>query len=171
MNAADIGPDGGTLRVGGFGAERARTQSDCGISLSPVYTEHSIHFPSGALTQTLGFVIEAPWLRRYTEQVVTSWMTDCPGNATLVEILPQSSPVSLTTPVKVTVQFEPRGGAWTVLDAVSCNPIFDNLVFESTSDNGFDAIGILGGWLVAVRMLGTNPILYERRTLQFLDLL
>ena len=33
-----------------------------------------------------------------------------------------------------------------------------------------DAIGILGGWLVAVRMLGTNPVLYERRTLQFLTM-
>lgn len=32
-----------------------------------------------------------------------------------------------------------------------------------------DAIGILGGWIVAVRLLGTNPALYERRTLQFLD--
>ncbi len=32
-----------------------------------------------------------------------------------------------------------------------------------------DVIGIVGGWLVAVRVFGQNPILYERRTLQFLD--
>ncbi len=33
-----------------------------------------------------------------------------------------------------------------------------------------DLIGIVGGWVVAVRLLGTNPALYEQRTLQFLDL-
>ncbi len=48
---------------------------------------------------------------------------------------------------------------------ISCNPIFDNLVFESTSDNGFDAIGILGGTLsgantLSIRgaQLGLTPI-------------
>lgn len=45
------------------------------------------------------------------------------------------------------------------------NPVFDNVVFESTSDNGFDAIGILGGTMVgsnALRIrgaqLGPTPI-------------
>lgn len=33
-----------------------------------------------------------------------------------------------------------------------------------------DLIGIVGGWVVAVRLLGNNPALYERRTLQYLDI-
>lgn len=48
---------------------------------------------------------------------------------------------------------------------ISCNPIFDNVVFESTSDNGFDAIGILGGTLYGTNtlrvrgaLLGPTPI-------------
>ena len=36
---------------------------------------------------------------------------------------------------------------------ISCDPVFDNLVFESTSDNGFDAIGILGGTLYGANTL------------------
>ena len=32
-----------------------------------------------------------------------------------------------------------------------------------------DMIGILGGWVVAVRLMGANPALYEQRTIQFLD--
>ncbi|UCF06600.1 MAG: right-handed parallel beta-helix repeat-containing protein [bacterium] len=30
---------------------------------------------------------------------------------------------------------------------ISANPVFDNLAFESVSDNGFDALGIIGGTL------------------------
>jgi len=48
---------------------------------------------------------------------------------------------------------------------ISCDPVFDNLVFESTSDNGFDAIGILGGTLTGSNtlrirgaQLGATPI-------------
>jgi len=48
---------------------------------------------------------------------------------------------------------------------ISANPVFDNLVFESTSDNGFDAIGILGGTLTGTNrltirgaQLGPTPI-------------
>ena len=33
-----------------------------------------------------------------------------------------------------------------------------------------DLIGIVSGWVVAVRLLGYNPALYERRTLQYLDM-
>ncbi len=33
-----------------------------------------------------------------------------------------------------------------------------------------DAIGIVGGWLVGVKALGNNPVLYEKRTLQYLEL-
>lgn len=33
-----------------------------------------------------------------------------------------------------------------------------------------DALGIYGGYLVAVRLLGANPVIYEQNTYQFLDL-
>lgn len=33
-----------------------------------------------------------------------------------------------------------------------------------------DGIGIWGGWLVAVRLLGANPVIYEQNTFQYLDL-
>ncbi|HNX49517.1 MAG TPA: ABC transporter permease [Thermoanaerobaculaceae bacterium] len=33
-----------------------------------------------------------------------------------------------------------------------------------------NGIGILGGWLVAVKLLGANPVVYWQRTFQFLDL-
>ena len=36
---------------------------------------------------------------------------------------------------------------------IGSDPVFDNLVFESTSDNGFDAIGILGGTLSGANTL------------------
>lgn len=48
---------------------------------------------------------------------------------------------------------------------ISSDPVFDNVVFESTSDNGFDAIGILGGTLngsntlrIRGALLGPTPI-------------
>jgi len=48
---------------------------------------------------------------------------------------------------------------------IASDPVFDNLVFESTSDNGFDAIGILGGTLTGSNtlrirdaQLGATPI-------------
>ncbi|MDH3457653.1 MAG: right-handed parallel beta-helix repeat-containing protein [Gemmatimonadota bacterium] len=48
---------------------------------------------------------------------------------------------------------------------IASDPVFDNLVFESTSDNGFDAIGILGGTLsgpntlrIRGATLGITPI-------------
>jgi phospholipid/cholesterol/gamma-HCH transport system permease protein len=33
-----------------------------------------------------------------------------------------------------------------------------------------NALGILGGWLVAVQLLGANPVVYQQRTFQFLEL-
>lgn len=48
---------------------------------------------------------------------------------------------------------------------ISSDPVFDNLVFESTSDNGFDAIGLVGGTLngsntlrIRGATLGVTPI-------------
>lgn len=43
---------------------------------------------------------------------------------------------------------------------ISANPVFDNLVFESTSDNAFDAIGLLGSTLT-----GTNRLSIRGATL------
>ncbi|MCP4550146.1 MAG: hypothetical protein GY835_27105 [bacterium] len=49
--------------------------------------------------------------------------------------------------------------------SIESDPTFDNLAFESSSDNGFDAIGILGGTLMGSNTLrirgatlGVNPI-------------
>lgn len=48
---------------------------------------------------------------------------------------------------------------------IGCDPVFDNVVFESTSDNGYDAIGLLGGTLTGANTLrirgatlGVTPI-------------
>ncbi len=48
---------------------------------------------------------------------------------------------------------------------IASDPVFDNLAFESTSDNGFDAIGLLGGTLdgantlrIRGATLGVSPI-------------
>ncbi len=43
---------------------------------------------------------------------------------------------------------------------ISSDPVFDSVAFASTSDNGFDAIGILGGTL-----LGTNTLRVRSATL------
>ncbi|MBN2071208.1 MAG: T9SS type A sorting domain-containing protein [Candidatus Krumholzibacteriota bacterium] len=43
---------------------------------------------------------------------------------------------------------------------ITANPVFDNLAFESVSDNGFDALGILGGTLT-----GSNRISMRGATL------
>jgi len=64
------------------------------------------------------------------------------------------------------------------LEALATNPVhylFVPRVIAGTVMVPFltvlgDAIGILGGYLVAVRLLGANPVIYEANTYQFLEM-
>ena len=90
---------------------------------------------------------------KVTPEIVNFMITHGRGQLCM-PILPEirSSSINAMTDVPVAIEIE-------------ANPVFDNLVFESTSDNGFDAIGILGGTLTGSNLLsiraatlGVTPI-------------
>lgn len=87
---ACIGPEGGILQVGSTG----------------IYTKPQKNIPSGALSDTIEFVIDDPGdigNNPYFE-FTKAWLYAHPGNASIVQILTRS-PVNFEYPATLTLQF------------------------------------------------------------------
>jgi phospholipid/cholesterol/gamma-HCH transport system permease protein len=108
----------------------------------------------------VGSVVALAMLRELSPVLVALMVTGRVGSAMAAEI----------GTMRVTEQLD-------ALEALATNPI--HYLFVPRVIAGIvmlplltilgDALGIFGGYLVAVRLLGANPVLYEQNTFQFLE--
>jgi len=109
----------------------------------------------------VGSVVALAMLRELSPVLVGLMVTGRVGSSMAAEI----------GTMRVTQQLD-------ALEALATNPIhylFVPRVIAGTVMLPFltvlgDGIGILGGYLVAVRLMGANPIVYEQNTYQYLEL-